>query len=129
MEQEVAGVGLAQAHPLDRTGSEGGKQLAGGFDRVVGHTDGAGEDVGGASGEHGESGRRAGQPVGRLVQCPVPTEDDNGVEAVCCRALCQAGGMTSPVGLLYHHLVVGRKSFVDDDAGAGGHRRGRGVYD
>ncbi len=99
MEEEVAAVDVAEADPAHRVAAEGGEQLAGRFDRVVGHADGAGEDVGRAAREHAEGGGRPGQAVGRLVEGPVAAEDDDGVEPVGGRALGQPGGMAPPAGL------------------------------
>ncbi len=91
VEQEVAGVGPAQSDPLHRSRGQRAQELAGGLDRVVGHANGAGEDVGRPSGQHAERGLRAGQAVGGLIEGAVASQDYGCVQPVGGRPLGQPG--------------------------------------
>ena len=101
VEQEVPPVDVADADRADaaRPGPERGQQLAGGLDGVVGHADGAGEDVGRPARQDTEGAVGAGQPVGGLVEGAVAAEHDDGVGPVGRRALGQPGGVAPPAGL------------------------------
>ena len=129
VEEEVAPLDRAETDAADVAGIERFEEHIDGVDAVVREAEDSGEDVGGAPGEGGECGVRAGEAVGCFVERAVTAEHDDEVVALPGGGLGETGGVAPSAGFGEGDVVVGGQRLVDHDPSSGGDRRGHGVHD
>ena len=129
MESEVAIVDGAKSDALDGVVRERIEQHPGCLDGIVGESKGSRKDVGGATGNGGQCGRRAGQAVGRLVERAIASEDHDHIGTVGGSGGGEARRMAPAGGLRDGDGMVGSEGFGDDHPSPGGDRRGRWIDD
>ena len=129
VEEKVAPLDCAETDAVDVASIERFEEHVDGVDAVVREAEDSCKDVGGAPGEGGECGVRAGEAVGCFVERAVTAEHDDEVVALPGGGLCETGGVAPSAGFGEGDVVVGGQRLVDHDPSSGGDRRGHGVHD
>ena len=128
-EDEVALARPAQVHPprVEVVGQP--EQVLGGVHDVVGDSERAAPDVGGAARQAGERRVGAHQPVGGLVHGSVAAEGHHGVVALGGRLAADLGGVLAPLGVHGLDLVAGLERVHHEVPEPVGHRGRVRVHD
>ena len=129
MEEEMAPVDDPQSDAPNGVECERIQQDHRRLDRIIGESEGAGEDIRRAAGQWGESRVGSGQTVGRFIEGSVATKDCDDIESVGRPLPGKVGGMPAVGGFGHGDLMIGTERFGDHDPTAGGDRRCGGIDD
>ncbi len=124
VEAEVATVDLAQTDWFEVLGGDASGELRDRRDRIVWHTERAGEHVGTSAGEHAEGRLTAGDTGRDLVERAIAAIPDHDIDAAASCILSESGGVAATIGLDNFDLVgTLHESAVHDNRVACRHRR------
>jgi hypothetical protein len=128
MKSEEPAIGSAESDGGDVVAIESINDEFDGFNRIVRHTEGTGEDIGGPAGENSQCCLGGGKARGHFVQGSVTAVCDHDINATTGCIFGKTGGMTTPIGLNDLHIVVFRQALMHRNGVFRRHRGRKGVH-